>query len=83
MTTPATADILEAFGLTCGELEPLMAGRLRRLAPGEVLEIRSDQPEVADGIKSWVWLAGHALIAVEPSDPPNVRYYVRKKSAPA
>jgi TusA-related sulfurtransferase len=73
------SDTLEAYGVTCGTLEPLIAQRLRALAPGDVLEIRSDMPEARDGIASWVWLTGHALVAVEDDEPPRARYYVKKK----
>ena len=38
------SDTLEAYGVTCGTLEPLIAQRLRSLAPGDVLEVRSDMP---------------------------------------
>ena len=79
--TPASAATLDAYGLTCGALEPLIARRLRELAPGDVLEIRSDQEEAADGIRAWTWLSGHALVAIEQDDPPpRARYYVRKKT---
>jgi TusA-related sulfurtransferase len=73
------SDTLEAYGVTCGTLEPLIAQRLRALAPGEILEIRSDMPEARDGIASWVWLTGHALVAVQDEEPPRSRYYVKKK----
>ena len=73
------SDMLEAYGVTCGTLEPLIAQRLRALAPGDILEIRSDMPEARDGIASWVWLTGHALVAVQDEEPPRARYYVRKK----
>ena len=73
------ADRLDADGLSCGGLEPLIAQRLRALAPGQVLEIRSHRPEARDGIWAWVWLTGHALIAVEDDAPPRARYYVKKK----
>lgn len=80
-STPRPSDMLEAYGLTCGRLEPLIAQRLRALQPGDVLEVRSDQPEAEDGIASWVWLSGHSLVAVERDTPPRARYYVKKKSA--
>jgi TusA-related sulfurtransferase len=80
MTAPdKVADTLEAYGVTCGTLEPLIAQRLRALAPGDVLEIRSGMPEARDGIASWVWLTGHALVAVEDEEAPRARYYVKKK----
>ena len=82
MSTPErVADMLEAYGVTCGTLEPMIAKRLRVLAPGEVLEVRSDMPEARDGIASWVWLTGHTLLAVEEDqEAPRARYYVRKKT---
>ena len=76
------AAILEAYGLTCGRLEPLIAQHLRALAPGDVLEIRSDMAVARDGIGAWVWLTGHALVAIENEAPaPRARYYVRKKAS--
>jgi TusA-related sulfurtransferase len=81
---PLPAATLEAYGLTCGSLEPLIAQYLRSLAPGDVLEIRSDMEEAADGIGAWVWLAGHALVAIQKDEPPpRARYYVRKKTPQA
>jgi TusA-related sulfurtransferase len=80
---PVAAATLEAYGLTCGGLEPLIAQRLRALAPGDVLEIRSDMEEAAEGIGAWVWLTGHALVAIQKDEPaPRARYYVRKKTPP-
>ena len=78
---PVPAATLEAYGLTCGSLEPLIAQHLRALSPGDVLEVRSDMEEAAEGIAAWVWLAGHALVAIEKDEPlPRARYYVRKKA---
>jgi TusA-related sulfurtransferase len=75
------AATLEAYGLTCGSLEPLIAQHLRALSPGDVLEVRSDMEEAAEGIAAWVWLAGHALVAIEKEEPlPRARYYVQKKT---
>ena len=78
---PVPVATLEAYGLTCGSLEPLIAQYLRALAPGDVLEVRSDMEEAAEGIGAWVWLTGHALVAIQKDEPsPRARYYVRKKT---
>lgn len=78
---PAAAATLDAYGVTCGCLEQLIATHLRRLAPGEVLEIRADRAEAADGIAAWVRLTGHTLAAVErDNQTPQARYFIRKKT---
>jgi TusA-related sulfurtransferase len=79
---PSPAAILDANGLTCGVLEPAIAAHLRRLSPGDVLEIRSDRTEARDGISAWVSISGHTLISAE-HDPQQDRgrYLIRKKPA--
>ena len=79
--TPVPAATLYAYGFTCGRLEPLIAQRLRALAPGEVLEIRSDRGEALDGIRAWLWLTGHTLVTVETDQASHrASYFVRKKT---
>jgi TusA-related sulfurtransferase len=79
---PVPAATLDAYGLTCGGLEPLIAQHLRALAPGEVLEVRSDMEEATEGIGAWVRLTGHTLVAIQQDEPsPRARYYVRKKTS--
>jgi TusA-related sulfurtransferase len=81
--TPAPAATIDACDLTCGGLEPLIAKHLRALAPGEVIEILSDRGEAADGIRAWVGLTGHTLVAVERDEASRLaRYFVRKKAPP-
>ncbi|HXH25592.1 MAG TPA: sulfurtransferase TusA family protein [Vicinamibacterales bacterium] len=78
---PQPADaVIDAAGLSCGQLEPLIARSLRTLSPGQVLEIRSDRPEARDGIAAWVWLTGHTLVAVSQDEAAGTRYYVRKNA---
>ena len=79
---PVPAAMLNACGVTCGCLETLMAGRLRTLAPGEVLEVLSDRQEDADGVGAWIRLSGHALVTVEKDWSSRcARYFVRKKTS--
>jgi len=79
---PRASDVLDAYGLSCGRLEPLIAERLRALAPGDVLEVRSDRAEAEDGIAAWSWLSGNEMVAIARDDPPRARYYVKKKLRP-
>ena len=76
-----TTSTIDADGLTCGGLEPLLARHLRALAPGEVLDVRSDRSEAAEGIRAWVALTGHTLVSVE-REPASSRthYFIRKKT---
>lgn len=79
--TPAPAITLDACGLTCGSLEPLIAQHLRALGPGEVLEIQSERGEAADGIRAWIALTGHELVRVEMDQSSrSATYFVRKKT---
>ena len=78
---PVVAATLNAEGLTCGILEPLLARQLRALAPGEVLEVRSDREEATEGIRAWAWLSGHTLVAVEKEKTSgHARYFIRKET---
>lgn len=72
--------MLHTDGLTCGTLEPLIAKNLRALAPGQVLEIRSDRKEAAEGIISWLNLTGNTLVKVSvDTKSGQTRHFVRKK----
>jgi TusA-related sulfurtransferase len=79
---PVAAATINACDLTCGTLEPLIARHLRALAPGEVIEIRSDRDEASDGIRAWVGLTGNTLVTVEVDQASrHARYFVRKKTS--
>ena len=78
----AASATIDACKLTCGTLEPLIAKHLRALAPGEVIEIRSDRDEAAESIRAWVGLTGNTLITVEMDQASrHTSYFVRKKTA--
>jgi len=53
------------------EIAPLM----RRLAPGQTLEIRATAPSVAGDLPAWCRLAGHELVQHEGD-----RYLIRRRT---
>jgi arsenite methyltransferase len=76
---PAPAAVLDAYGVPCGVLEPMMKARLRELERGQILEVRSDEPGARAGIPSWSRLSGHPLVAVLEGENGATRYYLRHR----
>jgi TusA-related sulfurtransferase len=52
----------ELAGSTCAVLTPAVRARLRELDPGQVLEVRVDDPSAVDDMLAWTRLAGHELV---------------------
>ena len=71
--------VLEAYGESCGVLEPKLWARIRQMRSGQILEVRSDLSEAREGIASWCWLTGNALVGVAELDARRTRYFVRRK----
>jgi tRNA 2-thiouridine synthesizing protein A len=76
-----TAETAAAEGATCAVLTPAIKAKLGDLAPGQVLEVRVNDPTARDDIASWCRLSGHELLTVIEEPPSLLRAYVRKKQA--
>lgn len=66
-------------GTLCALLTPAIKAKLREMAPGQVLEVRVNDPSARDDIVSWCRLSGHELLALTEEPPDLLRAYVRKK----
>ena len=64
----------DAGDMGCGELIVKLAGRLRALPPGAVLELVSSDPGSPEDLPSWCRLTGHTLVAAE-----HPHYRIRKR----
>jgi tRNA 2-thiouridine synthesizing protein A len=64
----------DAGDLGCGDLVLELALRLRRLAPGTVLEVVARDPGAPEDLPAWCSMTGHALLS---SHPPV--YRIRRK----
>ena len=51
-------------GCAAGPLD-VIAAQMRRLAPGQTLEVRASDPSVANDLPAWCRLAGHELAGHE------------------
>jgi TusA-related sulfurtransferase len=59
VTTPRT---LDAPGMACVDLTPLIAKTMRELGPGEVLAVHTDDPAARVGVPAWCRLTGNPLV---------------------
>jgi tRNA 2-thiouridine synthesizing protein A len=82
---PEPDDILEVYtkdpssGATCATLTPSIRTKLREMEPGQVLEVRVDDPVAILDVTSWSRLSGNQLLATVEEDPNMIRFYLRKK----
>ena len=60
MTTPHCT--LDAPGMACVDLTPLIAKTMRDLQPGEVLAVHTDDPAARVGVPAWCRLTGNRLV---------------------
>ena len=67
-------------GSTCAVLTPAVKARLRELQPGQVLEVRVDDPTAVDDMTAWTRLAGHELVQTV-REGEIIRFFVRKRKA--
>ena len=60
MTAPDRT--LDAPGLACVDLTPLIASTMRDLQPGQVLEVHTDDPAARVGVPAWCRLTRNPLV---------------------
>lgn len=81
MTAPART--LDAPGLACIDLTPLIAQTMRELEPGQVLHVHTDDPSAHVGVPAWCRLTRHTLLGtseVQTDGPtPRITFSIAKK----
>lgn len=58
-----TGEKWDAGELGCGELLIELAGRLKKLVPGQVFELRALDPGAEEDLPAWCRLTGHSLVS--------------------
>jgi len=72
-------DLNERNGAACALLTPAIKARLREMAPGQVLEVRVNDPTARLDVEAWCQLSGNPLLAITEEAPNVLRFFVRKK----
>lgn len=70
---------LDAPGLACVSLQPLVKTRLADLAPGDRLAVRTDDPAARVGMPAWCRLSGHRLVRVTEHDATTTTFVVEHR----
>lgn len=72
-------DLDERAGAACALLTPAIKARLREMAPGQVLEVRVNDPTARLDVEAWCQLSGNPLLSIQEEAPDVLRFFVRKK----
>ena len=71
---PAHDAVLDVGDTLCGELALLLRAELRKLQPGQVLEVIARDPAAPQDIPAWCEVTGHRVLRVEPP-----RFWIRRR----
>jgi tRNA 2-thiouridine synthesizing protein A len=74
---------LDAPGLACIDLTPLIATTMRELQPGQVLEVRTDDPAARVGVPAWCRLTSNPLLhTIEDRSRPDITvFHITRKAS--
>jgi tRNA 2-thiouridine synthesizing protein A len=76
-----TASVLDVRGLECPIPVLRASQQLRRMAPGEVLEVLATDPVAPLDFDAFTWRTGHRLILSEQREG-TYRFLIERKSGP-
>ena len=71
--------VLDAPGTACATLTPMIKNAIMAINPGELLEVKSDDPAAREGVPAWCRLTGNPLIIIKEIDSQNTIFHIRKK----
>jgi tRNA 2-thiouridine synthesizing protein A len=72
---PAHDALIDVGDTLCGELALLLRGELRKLEPGQVLEVIARDPAAPQDLPAWCELTGNPLLHVA-----HPHYWISRKS---
>ena len=81
MTDPTRR--VDAPGLACIDLTPLIASTMREMNPDEILEVHTDDPAARVGIPAWCRLTRNPLVhsdELSDTSPNHTIFLIAKKN---
>ena len=74
MTDPTRR--LDAPGLACIDLTPLIASTMREMEPDDILEVHTDDPAARVGVPTWCRLTRNPLLHADELGNPSTNHTV-------
>ena len=71
--------VLDCLGLYCPMPIVKTAQKIKELEPGQVLEVRVNDPTARLDVEAWSQLTGNPLLAITEEPPNTLRFFVQKK----
>jgi TusA-related sulfurtransferase len=72
-------DLNQHGGAACALLTPAIKARLRDMQPGQVLEVRVNDPSARLDVEAWSDLTGNPLLSITEEPQDVLRFFVLKK----
>ena len=73
---PHPTQVLDAPGLACISLTPLIKQTISQLASGDVLEVRTDDPAAREGVPAWCRLTKNPLLSSIENDSTSTTFSI-------
>ncbi len=71
--------VLDAPGLACVTLTPLIKQQISEMPSGSLLEVRTDDPSAREGVPAWSRLTGNPLVQTVEEDARHTTFLIRRK----
>lgn len=72
---PERDAVLDVGDTLCGELALLLRGELRKMSPGQVLEVIARDPAAPQDLPAWCEMTGHRMLHHE-----HPHYWIRRRA---
>jgi TusA-related sulfurtransferase len=70
---------LDGTGESCATFTPIVAARMRHMAPGELLEVVTDDASAPDALASWARLTGNHLVETRREPDGRWAFVLRRR----
>ncbi len=72
-------DVNSEQGSVCALLTPAIKHKLVEMSPGQILEVRVNDPTAKEDIEAWCRLSGNPLLTIDQGEGQELHFYLMKK----